>query len=81
MRAHGCPDQSVVRDVDANLDDAAIIVANVALGHRLKLTIVAKDVETEEERRQLLELQCDQCQRLLFGEPVPAAEFEARYLR
>ena len=57
MRARRCPDQSVVRDVDTNLDDGAIIEAIVALGHSPKLTFVAGGVETEEERRQLLELQ------------------------
>ena len=73
-------DQSFVRDVDTNLDDAAIIEAIIALGHSLKLTVVAEGVETLEQKRQLLELKCDQCQGFLFGEPMPAAEFEARYL-
>ena len=81
MRAHRCPDQNVVRDVDTNLDDAVIIEAIIAIEHSPKLTVVAECMETEEERRQLLELQCGQCQGFLFGEPVPAAEFEARYLR
>lgn len=74
-------DQGFVRDVDTNLDDAAIIEAIVALGHSLKLTVVAEGVETEAQKRQLLELKCDQCQGFLFGEPVPAAQFEVRYLR
>ena len=67
MRACRCPDQSVVRDVDTNLDDGAIIEAIVALGRSLKLTVVGEGMETEEERRQLLELQRDQCQGILFG--------------
>ena len=62
MRAHCCPDQSVVSDVDTNLVGVAIIEAIVAFGHSLKLTVAAEDVETEEERRQLLEFKCDQCQ-------------------
>ena len=70
-----------MRDVDTNLDDAAIIEAIVALGHSPKLTVVAGGLETEEQRRQLLELQCDECQGFLFGEPLPAAEFEECYLR
>ena len=74
-------DQSFVRDVDTNLDDAAIIEAIIALGHSLKLTVVAEGVETVEQKRQLLELNCDQCQGFLFGPPVPATEFEASYLR
>ncbi len=74
-------DQSFVRDVDTNLDDAAIVEAIVALGHSLKLNVVAEGVETEAQKQQLLKLECDQCQGYLFGEPVPALEFEKRYLR
>ncbi|MEP7155053.1 MAG: EAL domain-containing protein [Betaproteobacteria bacterium] len=73
-------DQSFVRDVVTNLDDAAIIEAIIALGHSLGLKVVAEGVETTEQKQQLLELKCDQCQGFLFGEPVPASEFEARYL-
>ena len=74
-------DQSFVREIDTNLDDAAIVEAIIALGHSLKLTVVAEGVETPQQRQQLLELNCDQCQGFLFGAPIPAAEFEARYLR
>jgi len=74
-------DQSFVRDVDTNLDDAAIVEAIVALGHSLKLNVVAEGVETEEQKQQLLKLKCDQCQGYLFGQPVPALEFEQRYLQ
>ena len=74
-------DQSFVRDVDTNLDDAAIVEAIVALGHSLKLNVVAEGVETEEQKQRLLKLKCDQCQGYLFGEPMPALEFERRYLK
>ena len=73
-------DQSFVRDVDTNLDDAAIIEAIVALAHSLKLTVVAEGVETEAQKRILFDLNCDECQGYLFCEPLPAAQFEARYL-
>jgi EAL domain-containing protein (putative c-di-GMP-specific phosphodiesterase class I) len=52
-------DQSFVRDVVTNLDDAAIIEAIIALGHSLGLTVVAEGVETAEQKQQLLELKCD----------------------
>jgi len=73
-------DQSFVRDVETNLDDAAIIEAIVALGHSLKLTVVAEGVETERQRDMLAALDCDQCQGYLFGEPLCAAEFERKHL-
>jgi diguanylate cyclase (GGDEF)-like protein/PAS domain S-box-containing protein len=74
-------DKSFVRDVDTNLDDAAIIEAIIALGHSLKLNVVAEGVETADQKRLLTELNCDQCQGYLFGEPMPAHLFEERYLR
>jgi diguanylate cyclase (GGDEF)-like protein/PAS domain S-box-containing protein len=74
-------DQSFVRDVDTNLDDAAIIEAIIALGHSLKLNVVAEGVETESQRRTLNTLHCDQCQGFLFSEPLPVAAFATRYLK
>ncbi len=74
-------DQSFVRDVETSLDATAIITAVVALGHSLKLTVIAEGVETEAQKRLLAELNCDECQGFLFSEPLPAAEFEARFLR
>ena len=73
-------DQSFVRDVETSLDATAIITAVVALGHSLKLTVVAEGVETAAQQRLLAELDCDECQGFLFCEPLPAAEFAARYL-
>jgi diguanylate cyclase (GGDEF)-like protein/PAS domain S-box-containing protein len=74
-------DQSFVRDVETSLDDAAIIEAIVALGHSLKLTVIAEGVEFAEQKRILQELNCDQCQGYLFSKPLPAEEFEARFLK
>jgi diguanylate cyclase (GGDEF)-like protein/PAS domain S-box-containing protein len=74
-------DQSFVRDVETSLDDAAIIEAIIALGHSLKLEVVAEGVETIEQKRLLAGLHCDQYQGFLNGPPVPAATFEQRYLK
>ncbi len=73
-------DQSFVRDVETSLDDAAIIGAIVAMAKSLKLNVVAEGVETALQQRILRELACDQGQGFFFSEPLPAAEFEARFL-
>lgn len=73
-------DQSFVRDVDTNLDDAAIVEAIVALGRSLKLTVIAEGIETQQQKNILTQLQCDQGQGFLFSSPLPTAEFESRYL-
>ena len=51
----------------------------IALARALKLDVVAEGVETESQRDQLQAAGCDQLQGFLLGEPMPVAEFEARF--
>ncbi|PZP50340.1 MAG: hypothetical protein DI596_15160, partial [Azospira oryzae] len=53
----------------------------IALAHSLKLRVVAEGVETRGQLEVLRHLECDQYQGYLFSRPLPAAEFEARFLR
>jgi diguanylate cyclase (GGDEF)-like protein/PAS domain S-box-containing protein len=69
-------DQSFVRDVNRDPDDAAIATAIIAMAHSLKLTAVAEGVETEAQLEFLLAQRCDEMQGYLFSRPLPAAEFE-----
>jgi diguanylate cyclase (GGDEF)-like protein/PAS domain S-box-containing protein len=64
-------DQQFVRDVPANSDDCAIAQAIIALGHSLRLRVVAEGVETMAQRDYLLELGCRTFQGYLFGCPGP----------
>lgn len=67
-------DRSFVQDVPGDPDDATIVRAIVALGHNLGLRVVAEGVETEEQRRFLLDCACDEVQGYFFGRPATAAE-------
>jgi diguanylate cyclase len=72
-------DQSFIRDISQNQDDAAIVQAIIALAHSLRLRVVAEGVESEEQLQFLRSLGNDEYQGFLHSKPLTAAEF-GRYL-
>ncbi len=68
-------DQSFVRDMATDAEDAAIASAVVSLGHSLKLKVIAEGVETRAQRTLLAACQCDEAQGYLFSRPLPAEDF------
>ncbi|BCX81238.1 hypothetical protein MIT9_P0816 [Methylomarinovum caldicuralii] len=69
-------DQSFVRDLPEDREDAAICQAVIALGQALGLETLAEGVETEAQRRFLLQHGCRLGQGYLFSRPLPAEAFE-----
>lgn len=69
-------DQSFVRDLSTDRNDAAIATAVIALGHSLNLTVLAEGVETETQLEILRQLKCDKMQGYLYSEPLDASSFE-----
>jgi diguanylate cyclase (GGDEF)-like protein/PAS domain S-box-containing protein len=70
-------DQSFVRDVTTDADDAAIATAIIALAHTLKLTVVAEGVETREQLAFLASRGCQRMQGYLFSGSLPAEACQA----
>jgi EAL domain-containing protein (putative c-di-GMP-specific phosphodiesterase class I) len=69
-------DQSFVRDVSRDPNDAAIVRAIPTMSRSLGLQVIAEGVETQAQRDFLLEKGCTAYQGYLFGWPVPIEDWK-----
>ncbi len=71
-------DQSFIRDLTTDTENAAIVRAIVQMARGLGLKTIAEGVETESTLAGLLQFQCDAAQGYLFARPMaagPCAEY------
>jgi diguanylate cyclase (GGDEF)-like protein/PAS domain S-box-containing protein len=69
-------DQSFVRDIAIDPNDAIIVCTIIAMAKNMHLNVLAEGVETKEQK-DFLELNgCPAFQGYYFGRPIPIAEFE-----
>lgn len=68
-------DRSFVHDVATDSDSASITAAIIALGHSLRLQVIAEGTETAEQINLLREQGCDQLQGFYYSRPVQADAF------
>lgn len=73
-------DQSFVRDITLDADDAAITRSIISLAHSLRLTVIAEGVESDAQLAFLRRYRCDQMQGYFFSRPVCAMDFETLLL-
>lgn len=69
-------DQSFVREVLTDPNDAVIARTVIALGQSLGLSVIAEGVETQGQRDFLAAHGCDYCQGYLISRPVPIGQLE-----
>lgn len=74
-------DRSFVQDIVTDSDDATIVRTIIALGHNLRLTLVAEGVETQQQLDFLRANHCDELQGCFFGRPRPGHEFVREFLQ
>jgi len=67
-------DQTFVRNICADKNDAAIVTAIIAMAHGLGMQVVAEGVETQGQLDFLSERNCDFYQGYLFYKPQPASD-------
>jgi diguanylate cyclase (GGDEF)-like protein/PAS domain S-box-containing protein len=63
-------DASFIRDMTLDIDTAEIVNAIIAMGHNLRLEVVAEGVEQDSHRDHLLESRCDRVQGHLYSPPL-----------
>ena len=74
-------DQAFIFALSTAPDAAVMVEMIIQLAEKLGMRPHAEGVETEEQRRFLLENGCQYGQGYLFSKPVPASEIRDLYLR
>ncbi|RFC39044.1 MAG: PAS domain S-box-containing protein/diguanylate cyclase (GGDEF) domain-containing protein [Candidatus Nitrotoga sp. LAW] len=64
-------DQSFVRDITVDSDDAVIVSTIINMARTLKLKVIAEGVETAEQLSFLKHQECDEIQGYYFSKPMP----------
>jgi predicted signal transduction protein with EAL and GGDEF domain len=72
-------DQTFVRDVTVDSNNAAITDTIITLAQNLKLDVIAEGVETEEQIQFLLSKDCYYMQGYHFSRPLTAADLQKQY--
>jgi len=65
-------DQSFVRDMTTDSDDASIVSAVIDMGRSLNMRVVAEGIQTRDQLQFLKDRHCPEGQGFYFAPPVPA---------
>jgi diguanylate cyclase (GGDEF)-like protein/PAS domain S-box-containing protein len=73
-------DRSFVLGLLTDADDAAIVSSTIGLSKQLGLSVIAEGIEDRATADFLVRMGCAEGQGYFFGRPMPASEFEAKFL-
>ena len=74
-------DRGFIRNIDHEKKDIQLVGLIIDIARKLKMPVVAEGVETGEQVRLLRDLGCAVVQGYYFSRPLPASEFESRFVR
>jgi len=74
-------DQSFVRDLTTDQNDAAVVKTIILMTHNLGLRVLAEGVETQTELNFLTQNDCELFQGYYFSKPLPMSLFEQQYIQ
>jgi len=63
-------DRSFIKDIDTNIQDAAIAKSIIDLAHNMSLQVIAEGVERASQSRWLIDRGCDQVQGFFYSKPL-----------
>ena len=69
-------DQSFVSNMEQNSDNAAIVVAVIAMAEAMKMRVIAEGVETDSQLDFLTNSRCNEAQGYLLSKPLSSAQAE-----
>lgn len=74
-------DSAFVRNIGLEKAEVQLVDVIINIAKKLNIPVTAEGVETEEQLKLLKELGCDTVQGYYFSRPIPAYEFESRFLK
>lgn len=72
-------DKSFIDNIEHGTKGIEIVKGIIAMGHSLKMNVIAEGVETENQLRILKELSCDAVQGYYYSPPIPSDKIEEVY--
>ena len=67
-------DRMLIKQIDKNLRNQALVAGIVEMAHRLNMKVVAEGIEREQEMQYAIDLGCDYLQGFFISKPLPANE-------